>query len=80
MIKRIFIVVLLLGFLVCSIFIFHLYRVFFTSNTAFESPKQEVFIPSSDTNAAAYDTIARVDERFDVFQKDAIRQGYLPMH
>ena len=79
MIKRIFIVVLLLGFLVCSIFIFHLYRVFFTSNTAFESPKQEVFIPSSDTNAAAYDTIARVVERFDFFQQAASRKGYMPM-
>ena len=69
MIKRIFIAVLLLGFLVCSIFIFHLYRVFFASNTSFESPKQEVFIPSSDTKVAAYDTIARVVERFDFFQE-----------
>ena len=52
MIRRIFIAVLLLGFLIGSAFVFHFYRVFFASNTAFETPQKEVLIPSTDTKIA----------------------------
>ena len=79
MIRRVFIAVLLLGFLVGSAFVFHFYRVFFSSNTAFESTQQEILIPSSDTKVAAYDTLARVVERFDFFQQAASRKGFQPM-
>ena len=79
MTRRIFIAVLLLVFLVGSTFVFHFYRVFFASNTAFESTQQEVLIPSSDTKVAAYDTLAQVVERFDFFQQAATRKGFQPM-
>lgn len=79
MTKRVFIAVLLLVFLIGSAFVFHFYRVFFASNTAFETSQKEILIPSSDTKVAAYDTISRVVERFDFFQQAASRKGYLPM-
>jgi UPF0755 protein len=79
MTRRIFIAILLLVFLVGSTFVFHFYRVFFASNTAFESTQQEVLIPSSDTKVAAYDTLAQVVERFDFFQQAASRKGFQPM-
>jgi len=79
MIRRVFIAVLLLGFFVGSAFVFHFYRVFFSSNTAFESTQQEILIPSSDTKVAAYDTLAQVVERFDFFQQAASRKGFQPM-
>ena len=79
MIKRVFIAVLLLGFLIGSAFVFHFYRVFFASNTAFETPQREVLIPSTDTKIAAYDTLVRVVEHFDFFQQAARRKGYQPI-
>ena len=79
MIRRVFIAVLLLGFFVGSAFVFHFYRVFFSSNTAFESTQQEILIPSSGTKVAAYDTLAQVVERFDFFQQAASRKGFQPM-
>jgi UPF0755 protein len=79
MIKRLFIAVLLLLFILGSAFVFHFYKVFFASNTAFEASQQEVLIPSSDTKFAAYDTLARVVKRFDFFQQAASRKGYQPI-
>ena len=79
MIKRVFIAVLLLGFLIGSAFVFHFYRVFFASNTAFETPQKEVLIPSTDTKIAAYDTLVRMVEHFDFFQQAARRKGYQPI-
>ena len=78
-IKRVFLAVLLLVFLIGSAFVFYFYSVFFASNTAFETSEKEILIPSSDTKVAAYDSISRVVERFDFFQQAASRKGYFPM-
>ena len=79
MIKRVLLATVLLSVVIGGLFVFHFYRVFFAANTAFETPKQEVLIPSVDTNIAAFDTLSRIVERFDFFQQAATRKGYSPI-
>ncbi|MGB0254800.1 MAG: endolytic transglycosylase MltG [Flavobacteriaceae bacterium] len=79
MIKRVLLATILLGILVGGVFVAHFYRVFFASNTAFETPTKEVLIPTENIQLAAYDTISKVVKRIDLFQQAAIRKGYHPI-
>lgn len=79
MIKRVLLATILLGILVGGVFVAHFYRVFFASNTAFQTPTKEVLIPSENTKVAAYDTLSRVVKRIDLFQQAATRKGYHPI-
>lgn len=79
MIKRVLLATILFGILVGGVFVAHFYRVFFVSNTAFETPTNEVLIPSENTKLAAYDTLSRVVKRIDLFQQAATRKGYHPI-
>lgn len=79
MIKRVLLATILLGILVGGVFVAHFYRVFFASNTAFETPTKEVLIPTENIQVAAYDTISKVVKRIDLFQQAAIRKGYHPI-
>ncbi len=79
MIKRVLLATILLGILVGGVFVAHFYRVFFASNTAFETPTKEVLFPSEDTKIAAYDTLSKVVKRIDLFQQAARRKGYHPI-
>ena len=79
MIKRVVLATLLLGVIVGGVFVSHFYRVFFSSNTAFDTPTKEVLIPSKNTKVAAYDTLSKVVSRIDLFQQAAVRKGYDPI-
>lgn len=79
MIKRVLLATLLLGIIVGGVFVAHFYRVFFVSNTAFQTPTKEVLIPSKNTQLAAYDTLSKVVKRIDLFQQAAVRKGYSPI-
>ncbi len=79
MIKRVLLAVVLLGVVLGGVFTFHFYKVFFVKNTAFETPTKEVFIPSENTQVAAYDTISKAVKRIDLFQQAASRKGYNPI-
>lgn len=79
MIKRVLLATILLGIIVGGVFVTHFYRVFFASNTAFDTPTKEVLIPSDNTKVAAYDTLSRVVKRIDLFQQAATRKGYHPI-
>ena len=56
MIQRVLIATVLFCLLIGGLFVTHFYRVFFASNTSFETPAKEILIPSENTKAAAYDT------------------------
>ena len=79
MIKRVLLATILFGILVGGVFVAHFYRVFFASNTAFETPTKEVLIPTENTQLAAYDTISKVVKRMDLFQQAARKKGYYPI-
>lgn len=79
MIKRVLVATSLLGVVLGGFFVANFYKVFFASNTAFESPTKEVLIPSENTQIAAYDTISTVVKRFDLFQQAASKKGYSPI-
>lgn len=79
MIQRVLIATVLFCLLIGGLFLTHFYRVFFASNTSFETPAKEILIPSENTKAAAYDTLTTVVKRIDHFQQAASRKGYSPI-
>src|SRR5210317_1219972 len=79
MLKRVVLATVLLGALAGSFFVVHFYRIFFAPNTAFDTPTQEVLIPSENTKVAAYDTITQYVDHVDLFKQAAIKKGYAPI-
>jgi len=79
MIKRVVLATVLLGVIIGGVFVGNFYRVFFAKNTAFETPTKEVFIPTENTQRAAYDTISKLVKRIDLFQQAALKKGYHPI-
>ena len=77
--QRILVAIALIGVLIGVAFVIHFYRVFFASNTAFETASKEVLIPSKYTQRAAYDTLSKTVKRIDLFQQAATRKGYSPI-
>ena len=77
--QRILVAIALIGVLIGGAFVTHFYRVFFASNTAFETASKEVLIPSKYTQRAAYDTLSKTVKRIDLFQQAATRKGYSPI-
>ncbi len=78
MLKRVLLATILLITLLCGGFVIHFYRVFFAPNTAFETPSQEVLIPTENTKVAAYDTITQYVASIGRFKQAAARKGYAP--
>jgi UPF0755 protein len=79
MLKRVLLATILLIFLVGCGFVIHFYNVFFASNTAFDTPSQEVLIPTENTKVAAYDTITQYVASIGRFKQAAARKGYAPV-
>ena len=79
MFQRVLIATVLFCLLIGGLFVTHFYRVFFASNTSFETSDKEILIPSKNTKVAAYDTLSSVVRRIDFFQQAASRKGYVPI-
>ena len=75
-IKKILLIIVLLGLVAGSFFAYYVYNAIFTPNTAFENPKEILYIPSNSNYAAVREMLKPLLIDIQSFDHLAKRKGY----